>query len=192
MAWRRGIPRLRLHHPSRRKFLEHIAATSFVTPERMLEVIRLRLEYRRGRMFRQRSRKRTLQENVNARIVKKMPTRGRAGEGALHAHLRAAGISAAEFCRIADIAPPTFSGWFGHCMYGWPVALLKLWGHNRNMAAKLRELNFDPRQFELKLDETPNRSGRYAKAAGQLVYERPKDAPPLLPPKNEWNPWNRS
>jgi len=168
-----------LDHPSRRRVLEHIAREAAVTSEHMLDVIAKRKAYRLARMYRQRSRQRTLEKNLHARTLKKMPTLY-AGEGALHQHLRSLGLSAAEFCRLADIPGAMFRKWYGHCLYGWPVEFLRLYGHNKAMERELQARGVDTEALRPQIVTRRPTSGNYPR---RVVLENP--------PKPDWNPWDK-
>jgi hypothetical protein len=107
----------------------------------------------------------------------------RSGEGELHALLSVIGLSPAEFCRMVSMQPGTFYRWHGHCLFGWPVEFLPMYGWATIMASEFRKRGIDPNQFKPKIPERPMPTGRYPRKKGDLVLERAKQQP------GDYSPW---
>src|SRR5437867_6089885 len=109
-----------------RRRLEPLARLHAVTVERLVEVVRARRKFRRGRDDRQRSRKRVLKNNGNARSFKMLQHEARyVGEGEFGALLRMAGISEVDFAHLAGIDASAVRRWCRNPLFSWPAELLR-------------------------------------------------------------------
>lgn len=177
-----SYPKRNLDHPSRRKFAEHTAKIAGVSVERLLEVIRLRKEFRLARMYRRRARRRMLDKNPKAKKVMKHKDRVYAGEGAMHTLMRMMDMEPKEFCEIADIAPSHFRSWYGHAMHGLPVRFLEVLYYARGMEEKLKELGYDTEKFKPVLPTALNPNGRYPRKPGDVDLSH-------IEKKEDWTPF---
>jgi hypothetical protein len=173
------LPRKRnLSHPKQRKIVEYLARYHCVTPEHLLFIIAQRKKWRLAKMYRERSRRRTL-ERGGARKGRKAITY--AGQGPLHHYLAALGMERIDFCRLFDVPHQTFQNWRGWPLHNWPIELLRWYGYAKNMEAKLKELGYDVTTFEVQLPK-PHRMGQYPRKKGDLKV----DGVPI----EEYSPWN--
>lgn len=155
-----------LSHPSRRKMLQHVAASQGVTPQEILAVVAARKAYRRARMFRRRVRRRFAPQRK-----RRYPLIGKAvksGMGEFGVLLETAGISQAEFARIAGVRPETVSLWQTHPLHRWPIELLRNYLWAKKMAQVLSDKGIDPEQFKPALPKMPMPHGRYPRKDGDL------------------------
>ena len=108
-----------------------------------------------------------------------------AAEGPLHQRLRAVGLTPADFCQLADIAPSTFTRWAGFPLLKWPLRFLDWVGYARKLEAKLKELGYDTNQFRPNNLPTKFRfEGQYTRT--KLSAERRAQ---LRREAEEWTAW---
>lgn len=170
-------------HPKRAKLVAYLAEQQGVTPEHFLSVMRARAAYRRARMYRNRSRKRSLAKNPDA--FKRKPRIGNiySGEGDFHAMLRVVGMRPADFIRLTGIRQDLFFNWYGHPMHPWPVEFLRMYGYAKNMEEYLQRHGVDTEKFKPKLPRLLAPQGRYPRTAEQT---------PTIAAGVNYSPWKRS
>lgn len=91
-----------------------------------------------------------------------------AGEGPLHAGLRALNLSLAQFAEIAGISYSVAKDWCGHPLLSWPLRMLDYYGRMRAMEDYLRARGVDLEQFKTKVPTELLKAGRYPRKKGDL------------------------
>lgn len=158
-----------LNHPRRAKLRAYLAAFHGVSEKHLLETIRKRKAFIRARMYRRRSRKRTMEKNPKAGRRTFMAHKAiYSGQGELHGLLAALQMTPAEFCRTFDVPARTFHGWRGFPLRNWPLHLLHLHGRAQAMDRYLEARGVDPRQFELRPITEYMTTGRYPRTREQF------------------------
>jgi hypothetical protein len=132
------------HRPLTRRpqVIARLSANFGVTPEHLLEVVRLRKRYRTARQ----DDAREMFGARNYRATRLDPVL-HAGEGELHGWLRRLKMTTAEFCELAGMHRDTFNRWYGYCLWEWPVKMLALYAYARNMEKFLASKGYDLENF---------------------------------------------
>lgn len=165
-------------HRDRTKVREYIADYCGVTVEHLLAVIEKRKAWKKAKYYRLWKRRKAVKVGgTNGRHIRPKSDEPYAQEGELHLMLHAIGLSAQEFCALMGMSYATFRGWYGTCLYAWPLELMRYYGWSQNMAARLRELGQDPEALKPQLP-TPKRPGMYPRKKGDLVLVKPAEYSP--------------
>lgn len=94
-----------------------------------------------------------------------------AGEGELHALIRASGISQKQFCELVGINASTFTKWYGHPLHDWPIRFMRLFAWQQNARIWMEKQGIDPNRFNAALPTEMHKAGRYPRKPGDLVID---------------------
>lgn len=139
-----------------------------VSLEHVQQTLKNRAAFRNARMYRRRSRERTLAKNWRA--TAHLPQAGKvyAGEGPLHVMMRETGVTPVQFCEIAGISHTVFHKWCSWPLLDWPLRCLRYYLRMRAMEDYLRQRGVNLDQFEPNTSVTRHRQGRYPRKKGQV------------------------
>ena len=155
-------------HPKKRLYAQWVADQLEVSLEHFLDIVRKRKIAKVARMFRRRSRRRTIEKGGYKIGPRVKQHQAYSGEGEFDVLLRIAGLSTAGFAEVSGMGKSTIRQWFGHPMYSWPCNFLRTYIWAQRMAQVLEARGIDPGQYRVgELEMEPMNAGRYPRTEEQ-------------------------
>lgn len=189
-----GFRKRAITHPSRANLVAYLAEHCGVSVERFHAVVAARKAFRRGKMYRRKDRRRTMQRPVpdDKRHAKRKNFSHNVllfGEGEFIALLKQMNMTIHQFAKMVGVSESTVRGWDGHPMSYWQADLLAHMLFAEKATELLKKHGYDVESLWPKRTLPKSPMGAHPRNI-KAVVEKAKKAKEQQEPV-EYSPWKK-